>query len=303
MTFRHIEAPPSPQGHHLETPFSHGDFATDDDSIDVLDTLLTIAENLRWLILWPLVGGVIAYGLAFLLPEKFESTAIIKAESSIASSMTAAHVLEAALKNLGYLDNLNEQQAEDARETLRSNISTAVVRGTQLVSLTVVAHSPEAAQRTAQEILNVVYADSKPREVELKRLSTEKAMLEQQIAELTATSKAAQQQLETPADGANTGALAESISSISSNLVQMYEAMHKVEKTMLGLSSEDLIQAPTLPKRASAPHKPLIAVVFSAAIALLVLVIVLMRQSWRASRAFELHGERVAALKRRYHLG
>jgi uncharacterized protein involved in exopolysaccharide biosynthesis len=303
MSFRSNEAPVPPQRHSTETAVSHGDYVENDDSIDVLDVLLTIAENLRWLILWPLVGGAIAYGLTFLLPDKFESTAIIKAENSVASSMTAAHVLDAALKNLGYLDNLSEEQAENARESLRSNISTSVVRGTQLVSLTVVDHSPAAAQRMAQEILNVVYADSKPREVELKRQSAEKSMLEQQIVELTAASKTAQRQLENPTAGANTGALAESIASISSNLVRMQEAIHKVDKKMLGLSAEDLIQAPTLPKKASAPHRPLVAAVCAAVIGLLVLVIVLMRQSWRTSRAFELHGDRVAALKRRYHLG
>ncbi len=276
---------------------------SDDDSIDVLDVLLTLAENLKWLILWPLLGGAIVYGLTHLLPEQYESTAIIKAEGSIAANMTAAHVLEGALKNLGYLDQLSEEDAEDARQDLLHDTSTSVVRGTQLVTLKVSRHSPEAAHRMTQEILNMLYADSKPRDVELQRLSAEKTMLEQQITELTAASKTAQQLLETPTAGTNTGALAESIASISSNLVRIQTAMHAVEKKMLGLSNEDLVQPPTLPKRPSAPKKALIAAVSSVAIGLLVLVFVLMRQSWRASRSIELHADRLAALKRRYRLG
>lgn len=273
-----------------------------DDAIDVLDVLLTLAENLRWLILWPLIGGAIVYGLTFLLPQKYESAAIIKADGSIAANMTAAHVLDAALKNLGYLDQLSEEEADDAREELQRNISTSVVRGTELVTLKVAGRSPEAAHRMTQEILNMVYADSKPREVEFKRLNTEKAMLEQQVAELAAASKTAQQLLESPTAGTNTGALAESIATISSNLVRIHTAIHAVEKKLQGLSNDDLIQAPTVPKKPSAPKKGLIAAVSAAVIGLLALVLVLMRQSWRASRAIELHSDRLAALRRRYHL-
>lgn len=281
----------------------HSPLPPDDDSIDLLDVLLTLAENLKWLLLWPVLGGALVYGLSFLLPEKYESTAIIKGEGSIAASMTASHVLDAALKNLGYLDQLSEDEAEEAREDLQNNISTSVVRGTKLVSLTVAGRSSNEAHRMTQEILNQVYADSKPREAELKRLSTEKAMLESQAAELAAASKTAQKLLENPSTGTNTGALAESIASISSSMVEIQTAIHKVDQTMHGLSNEDLVQAPTLPKKPSAPKKKLIAAVAAVVIGFLVLVFVLLRQSWRASHAIELHSERLAALKRRYRLG
>lgn len=281
----------------------HSPLTPGDDSIDLLDVLLTLAENLKWLLLWPMIGGALVYGLSFLLPEKYESTAIIKAEGSLAASMTASHVLDAALKNLGYLDQLSEEEAEEAREELQNNISTSVVRGTKLVSVTVNGRSPEAAQRMTREILNQVYADSKPREIELKRLSTEKAMLEAQAAELASASKTAQKLLEDPSPGTNTGALAESIASISSSMVEIQAAIHKVDQAMQGLSNEDLVQAPTLPRKPSAPKRKLIAAVSVMAIGFLVLVLVLLRQSWRASHAIEVHSERLAALKRRYRLG
>ncbi|CDN87695.1 Lipopolysaccharide biosynthesis protein [Hydrogenophaga intermedia] len=280
----------------------HSPMPPGDDSIDLLDVLLTIAENLKWLILWPVLGGALVYGLTHLLPEKYESTSIIKGEGSVAASMTAAHVLDGALRNLGYLDQLNEEQAEEAREDLQRNVSTSVLRGTKLVSLTVAGRTPEAAHRMTQEILNQVYADSKPREVELKRLSAEKTMLDAQVAELAAASKTAQKLLEDPSPRTNTGALAESIASISSSLVEIQTAIRKVDEAMHGLSDEDLVQAPTLPKKPSAPKKALIAAVSAVAIGFAVLVFVLLRQSWRASRSIELHHERVMALKRRYRL-
>lgn len=277
--------------------------ASSDDTIDALDVLLTLLENLKWLILWPVLGGLLAYGLAFLLPQKYESTAIIKADGSIAANMTASHVLDAALKNLGYVDGLSEADAEQAREDLSRNISTSVIRGTQLVSLTVAARSPQAAHGMTQEILKLVYVDSRPREAELRRLNSEKATLEQQAAELAAASKTAQQLLEQPVAGTDIGALAESVAALSSNVLRVQTAIHAVERKIDGLSDEDLVQAPTLPKRPSAPRKGVIAAVTAVTIGLFVLVFVLMLRSWRVSRTLDLHAERLAALKRNLHLG
>lgn len=302
MSSRIPHDPTSPESAHLP-PVSQTSGHESDDTIDVLDVLLTLAENLKWLILLPVIGGAIVYGLASLLPEKFESTAIIKADGSVSANMTAAHVLDAALKNLGYLDQLDDEEAEDAREHLQRNVSTSVVRGTQLVTLKVAGHSQEAVHRITQEILNMVYLDSRPREAELKRLGTEKAMLEAQAVELTATSKTAQKLLGTPTAGTDTGALAESIASISSNMVRIQAALLVVEAKMHGLSNDDLVQAPTFPQRPVGPKKALIAAVAAVVIGLLALIFVLMRQSWRTSRAIDLHADRLAALKRRYHLG
>ena len=275
----------------------------DDDSIDLLDVLLTLAENIKWLILLPLLGGAVAYALSLLLAPKFDSTAVIKADSALVSTMTASHVLDGALKNLGYLEGLDEDEAEAARDNLRKNISASVVRGAKLITITVSERSPSAAQRMAQEILNQVYADSKPRDAEFKRLNAEKSMLMQQASELSVASRTAQKLLDESASGVNSGALAESIAAISANIIKIQTGIHDIDKALEGLSNEDLVQAPTLAKKPSAPNKALIAMVAAVVVGLLVMAWVLLRRSWQSSRTIELHAERLAALKRRYRLG
>ena len=46
-----------------------------DDEISLLDLALTVAENLRLLIIGPIAAGLIALGVSSLLPKTFESVA------------------------------------------------------------------------------------------------------------------------------------------------------------------------------------------------------------------------------------
>lgn len=273
-----------------------------DDTIDLLGVLLTIGENLRLLVLGSLLAGALAYGFALLLPPKFESTAVLRAEPSVAAYMTAPAVLDAALQKLGYLKGLDEEEAETAREKLLRNIKARAGRKDKPVTLTVTGPSPEAAQALGNEILVNVFAGSRPRGDELRRLGAERAVLAQQAAELARVNQKAQKLLDKASPADNLGALAESISAISITLIKIREDIHAVDKKMLGLTDNDLVQSPTLPKEPASPGKGLLAILSTSGAGLALLIFVFMRQSWRASSSFEKHQERLHALKRRYSL-
>ena len=49
----------------------------DNDEISLLDLALTVAENLRLLIIGPIAAGLIALGVSSLPPKTFESVAIL----------------------------------------------------------------------------------------------------------------------------------------------------------------------------------------------------------------------------------
>ncbi|NQW94007.1 MAG: hypothetical protein HQ446_08240, partial [Polaromonas sp.] len=48
--------------------------------ISLLDLLVTLADNVKLLILGPLAAGLTALAIAFALPQTFESVAILQAE-------------------------------------------------------------------------------------------------------------------------------------------------------------------------------------------------------------------------------
>jgi hypothetical protein len=99
------------------------------------------------------------------------------------------------------------------------------------------------------------------------------------------------------------GLLAESVSSLSAGVIRTQDALLKVEEKMQGLTSEDLLQSPTLPRKPVAPKKGLIAVLSAFGAGLLLLVFVLMKQFWITSNTVEPHRQRLEALKRSYGLG
>lgn len=274
-----------------------------EESLDLLGIALTFAENIWLLVLGPLVVGALVYGVTFLVPQRFESMALVKGEASIATLMTTTPILNASLNNLGHLKNLSESEAEDVIAELARNVQTSVGRNDKLITLVVAGRSPEAAQRMANEILANVFTESKPKDTELKRLGTEKSLLEQQAQELMTTTKTVQNLLKEAAPSVNLGALAESVPVISSALIKIQENLHDVDKKLQGVTVEDVLQAPTLPKRAVAPKKGPITILATLGAGFMFLLFVFLRQACRTSATLSLHQHRLSALKRRYGLG
>lgn len=273
-----------------------------EDTVDFFDVLLTIAENLRLLIIGPLLAGALTYGVTFLVPQTYESTATLRAEADVAAYMTTSTVLDASLNNLGFLKDLSEEDAEQARIDLQKRVSTQVGRNDKLVTLSVSAYSPSAAQSMANEILTQTFSGLRPKGAELKRLETQRAAFEQQLSELHITSQTAQKLLSESSPAGNMGLLAESISSLSTAQTRMQETLFNVEKKIRGLTDEDLLQPPTLPKKPVAPKKGLTAILAALATGIVLLVFVFLRQFWVTSTALEPHQRRLEAIKRRYGL-
>lgn len=274
-----------------------------EDTLDLLGVALTVVENVRLLVLGPLLAGGLAYGLAFLLPQRFESTAIVQGDASTAALMTTAPILTASLKKLGYLTGLSMGETEDALEKLARNVQASIGRNDKLITLVVAGNSPEAAQRLTQEILTNVFAESRPKESEMKRLMAEKELLETQAMELANTSETVQRLLKEASSTGNQGALAESVSTISKNLITIQGNLHAVEKKLSGLTSEDVLQAPTLPQRAVAPRKSFIAFFSVVMTGFLLLLFVFLKQACWNPTVLARHQDRLSALKRRYRFG
>ena len=59
-----------------------------DDEISLLDLALTVAENLRLLIIAPMVVGLAAFGVSSFVPKTFESQAVLSAPLRIVGAHT-----------------------------------------------------------------------------------------------------------------------------------------------------------------------------------------------------------------------
>jgi hypothetical protein len=154
-----------------------------DDEISLLDLLHTITENLRLLVIGPIVVGLLALAGASLWPKTYESTVILKAEQVTASLMLSAGVLDPIAANLGYTPKLDQ---EAARDKLKSQIKSSFNAKDKLMTLTTQADTPQAAQALAHAVLQHTYTQTQPRD-------SAKLRLQKQLAQAQAREKEANQ--------------------------------------------------------------------------------------------------------------
>ncbi len=230
------------------------------DEISLLDMLVTLAENAKLLIIGPLLVGLSALGISYMLPPSFESVAVLQAEQVTASLMTTAVVLDPVVAKLGLA---KDASAEEARGMLRRQIKAAVGKDKLLV-LTVSAPTPQQAQAIAVAVLEQTYLQRRPKGGILARLEAQLA----EAQRLLKTDVAAQLQ----------------VSALAAQLD--------------GVSQAQLVQAPTLPQKASQPKKTQLAIVATLAAGLALLLFIFMRQALRNAVADVEAARKLARIRR-----
>ena len=264
-----------------------------DDEIDLLDLLVTVADNIKLLIIGPIVAGLVALGVGYALPQSFESTSLLAVEKRtvqvgnnepvpmfnanvVATLATSAAVLDPVAQALG----LPQQglSVDQARSRLQGQVKASVGRNDKLLSITTTATSPAAAQQLNQLVLQQVFEQTRPRGAEQARLQAQlqqeqnsfatSTQLEQTLAKQLASGQASDKTSET---------YAVLLSANSARLV----TIQTLEAQLAGLQPSDMVQPATLPERPVKPKKSLIAVVAALATGFALLLFVFVRQALR----------------------
>ena len=246
------------------------------EEIDLLDILVTLAENIKLLILGPLFVGICALGIAYIVPQTFESTAVLKAEQAIASLMTTAAVVNPVAAELGLTQ---EESPEEARRRLREQIKVAVGRNDKLLTLTVSAPTPHQAQSIADALLRETYLQSRPKASELARLEVQLKGAEARIKN-AAGALLKRMELSGAAGGAE---LARGYGELLTVAAAAQKQVAELQILLDGVTDAQLVQAPTLPQKASKPKKGLIAIGATLAAGLALMLFVFVRQAVRGA--------------------
>lgn len=265
----------------------------EDDEISLLDLLQTIVDNLRLLIIGPLVAGLLAYGVALVIPKTYESTAILKSEQNLAGQMLTASVLDPIAAKLGYTPKM---EADDARDKLKKEIKASYNAKDKLVTLTAQATSPQAAQALANDVLVQVYAQTQPRDSAKQSLQKQLTQLQTREKELTQSAKILERRLE-QATGNGVSEVAQGYAQLIGVIEKNQESQIKIEKELKGIDSSDLIQSPTLPTKKVAPKRGLIAIMAALAAGFALLLFVFIRQAFRNASQNEESAQKINALQ------
>ena len=273
-----------------------------DDEISLLDLALTVAENLRLIIIGPIAAGLIALGVSSLLPKTFESVAILNVidqPEKVASLATSATVLDPVAEQLG----LTKSATKDAaRAELRERVSMAVGRKDGLLTLTTKGESGEEAQALANVVLAQLFVAVAPKGQDAtdleKSLSLARALYANNqlvIERSSALMGAAKSENAVNAVNAVNAGL-QGYAELIALQQSLAAKIASDERSLRGLTESRLAQAPTLPTQHVAPKRSLISVLAALATGFALLLFVFIRKAL-ANAAVGEDGERVRQIK------
>jgi capsular polysaccharide biosynthesis protein len=274
----------------------------DNDEISLVDLALTVAENLRLLIIGPIAAGLIALGVSSLLPKTFESVAILNVNDQhekVASLATSAAVLDPVAEQLG----LTKSATKDAaRAELHGRVSMAVGRKDGLLTLTAKGESGEEAQALANAVLAQLFVAVAPKGQDAVDLENSLALARSLYANnqlvierssaLMGAAKSENAVNAVNAVNAGLQGYAELIALQQSLAIQIAND----ERSLRGLSDANLAQPPILPTQHVAPKRSLISVLAALATGFALLLFVFIRTALANAVVGE-DGERVSQIK------
>lgn len=258
-----------------------------------LDLLLVIVDNLRLLVLGPLLMGLIAFFGVTLMPKTYESTAILKAEQGIASLMNSASVLDPIAVSMGYTQKLD---MDEARLKIKKQIQVQLNPKEKMLTLNVKAKSPEAAQALAQAVLNQTYVKSRPRDSERNRLQRQLEQAKAREKEAYETGQLLRKKMDQKGVSVSADA-AQGYAQMIRTVQESQAAQFEIEQQMIGLDASALIQEATLPTRSAENQRGLIAVLVVQAVGFLLLIWVLIFNYIKLSRNYPDSYEKIKKLK------
>jgi len=269
-----------------------------DDEINLLDILVTLAESWKLLVFGPLIAGVFAGALSFLLPKTFESVAIVRLTEEEVALLHAAPVLDPLIEKFDLLANA-DGFLDDARQGLKKRLTFAVDKKTKLATITAKSHSPEIAQSLGQSAITLVL-----KEMQIK--GSEKALLQKIIAinehAITSAEDAAESIQRSLKKGTLTDQAQESaiknLAAINSDIAKRSQENEETKQKLEVRGAEVFVQEPSLPQRKTSPKASSIVLlaVFASGFALLFFVFI--RKAWAAAGQDADSARKVAAIKR-----
>lgn len=269
--------------------------ATTLEEFSLLDLLVTLADNVKLLIIGPLLVGLCALAIGFALPKTYESVAVLQADQLPASLMTTAAVLDPVIATQGLA---KDDTVEEARIKLREQIKAVIGKTDKLLTLTVSAGAAQQAQAIANALLQQAYKESRPRANARLRLETQLAEAKMRLKNAQTAADSLARRLESSAAITSGNDPGRGYAELLNTAAEAQKQVSALEAQLEGLSEAMLIQPPTLAEKASKPKKGLIAIGATLAAGLLLLMYVFMRQVAHKTAATARAAEKLARIRR-----
>lgn len=256
--------------------------------VSLLDLLLVVAENIKLLVLGPLLAGLVALGIGFVLPQNYVSQAILlvppPTSPNLPSPAQAAAMMMSPLvldPIIGTDPELSAKPLETARKDLAGKLKAAVAKD-GLLRLDATANQPQAAQALANAVIDNWLKSTVPGPQDRadleKRLSYASNALASVTTLLNTLSVDGAVSLGKPLTRGEAGT---SLVGLGELQTRYLDDVLGIPRALQGLSRDVVKQPPTLPIEPASNKKALIAVMTTLGTGFALLLFVFMRQAWR----------------------
>jgi alkylhydroperoxidase/carboxymuconolactone decarboxylase family protein YurZ len=248
-----------------------------ESEVSLLDLLIVVAQNLRLLIVAPLLLGLLALGATYWLPKKYESVAIQSGDAQLLVIYNSAQVRDAVIQQINY--SKGEEDLETARERLAKNLITLYSSKDKTIKISARATTPQGAQTMAQIAIQQAALLNQERSENVKRLRDQFELAINRERQYSQSAQRLVQQIQS-SNAANQASLVQS-------QAQLLDAARSAQSTTADLADKinkadnyDLLQRPTLPTREvlSFSQRVLIAIAAAAVLGFALLIWFFIRQ-------------------------
>jgi len=272
-----------------------------DDEIDLLDLLVTVADNIKLLVLGPIVVGLAALGISFTLPQAYESTAWLGLGEAAAVQMLSRDVLEPVLQKQPQL--LAKHSTIDAAlDALKKDVQPQFNKKDNLLRLTTSASSAQQAQELNLLILEQYRQFSLPKGRNLERIQEDIALQTSAIKELRQVLARLAPIIDRVTPGTEGDNVARAYINLSEQLAVREKALADLQRSLQPFGPEAIVQQATLPERPVSNKKALIAIMSALATGFALLLFVFMRQALRNSGTNPESAAKLARIRRAFGL-
>lgn len=275
-----------------------------DDEIDLLDILVTLAENIRLLILGPLFSGLLAFGVVSAWPvnqqhlssftlqgQKIVGGVELFTPVQVNQLVTSPAVLADATKALQ-----NSGQGHLAVLLRSGAVTVNIPNSTTHVQVTVKAPDPQAADTVAQALLAASLFNSHLKG-EVKANIEAELQKDQQSLDQARLMEARLSQNLNGKDGLPDLKLLETYQSWVGTVGNILVRIKSNQIRLVGLDKDDVITPPAVSSIATGPNvKPVVAISVTATLSFL-LIFVFVRQAFRIASANPQSAAKIARIR------
>jgi LPS O-antigen subunit length determinant protein (WzzB/FepE family) len=265
-----------------------------DEETSLLDLLLVLAQNLRLLIVGPLIAGLLAFGLSWLLiPVKFESVAVQSADAQLAAMYNTTGVLDGVVQTMGYAKA--GEDTDTARERLlEKDYSIKFNLKDKTVRIAARADTPQNAQRMAQTAIQLATKLNQSRVDEIQRLKSQFELATSRERSYADAAQRVAAQIQASPTSAQ-AALVDSQRNLLDSARGAQALAADLSEKIRQAADFELLQKPTLPVRKVAAGRTVIAALSVLAVGFFLLAFVLVVHLSRQTKGAD--AERLVQLR------